>query len=32
MNNETFDRSNSDPLFDEVARFVVENNRMAWGG
>ena len=27
-----FDFSQTDPLFVEVARFVVENNRMAWGG
>lgn len=26
-----FDFSQADPLFVEVARFVVENNRMAWG-
>lgn len=32
MNNETFDWNNRDPLFDEVARFVVGNNRMAIGG
>ena len=31
MENKTFDRSNCDPLFVEVARFVVENNRMACG-
>lgn len=31
MNNEAFDKSNCDPLFDEVARFVVGNNRMAMG-
>lgn len=29
---EKFDFSQADPLFVEVARFVVENNRMAWGG
>lgn len=29
MKNETFDWNNRDPLFDEVARFVVGNNRMA---
>ena len=28
---EKFDFSQADPLFVEVARFVVENNRMAWG-
>ena len=26
-----FDFSQADPLFVEVARFVVDNNRMAWG-
>ena len=31
MKNETFDWNNRDPLFVEVARFVVENNRMALG-
>ena len=31
MNNETFDWNSRDPLFDEVARFVVGNNRMAMG-
>ena len=31
MKNETFDWNNRDPLFDEVARFVVGNNRMAMG-
>ena len=28
---EKFDFSQADPLFVEVARFVVENNRMAMG-
>ncbi len=28
---EKFDFSQAAPLFVEVARFVVENNRMAWG-
>ena len=28
---EKFDFSQADPLFVEAARFVVENNRMAWG-
>ena len=26
-----FDFSQAEPLFVKVARFVVENNRMAWG-
>lgn len=29
MENKTFDWNSRDPLFDEVARFVVGNNRMA---
>lgn len=31
MTNETFDWNNRDPLFVEVARFIVENNRMTLG-